>query len=104
MGVSNESKIAKGGESAIDRGPVNSRSRSFRAGYDLVGGQMLIGAIKYLDDRLACPGHPFVTFAQQGQCRLHARRRRHVSTHPFKPTPHDYLCRPDAIMSHLVAR
>lgn len=38
MGMSNESKIAKGGESAIDRGSVNSRSRCFRAGYDLVGG------------------------------------------------------------------
>jgi hypothetical protein len=45
-----------------------------------------------------------VTFAQQGQCRLHARRRRHASTHLFKPSPHDYLCRLDAIVSHLVAR
>ena len=85
MGMSNESKIAEGGESAIDGGSVNSRSRRFRAGYDLVGGQMLIGAIEYLDDRLACSGHPLVTFAQQGQCRLHARRRRHVFTHLFKP-------------------
>ena len=72
MGMRNESKIAKGGQRAIDRGPVNSRSRCFRAGYDLVGCQMLIRAIEYLDDGLACSGHPFVTFAQQGQCRLHA--------------------------------
>ena len=74
MGMRNESKIAKGGESAIDRGPVNSRSRCLGAGDDLLGSEVLLGAVQNLDDGLASSGHAFVTVAEQAQRGLDAGR------------------------------
>jgi hypothetical protein len=64
VGVRNEAKIAKRGQGAIDRSPMNPWSRCFGPGDDLVGGQVLVRAIEYLDDGLAGSGYPFVLIPQ----------------------------------------
>jgi hypothetical protein len=54
---------------------MNSGRRCLGTGNDLVGGQMLVGAIEYLDDGVAGSGHPLALVAEQSQRRLDAGRR-----------------------------
>ena len=75
MCVGHYSEITKCGQSAINRSPMNSGRRCLGTGNDLVGGQMLIGAIEYLHDGLTGSGHPLVLVAEQSQRRLDAGRR-----------------------------
>jgi hypothetical protein len=43
---------------------MNSGRRCLGTGNDLVGGQMLVGAIEYLDDGLTGSGHSLVLVAE----------------------------------------
>jgi hypothetical protein len=54
---------------------MNSGRRCLGTGNDLVGGQMLAGAIEYLDDGLTGSGHPLVLVTEQSQRRLDTGRR-----------------------------
>jgi hypothetical protein len=74
VGVSHQSKITKRSQSAIDGGPMNSGSRSLCPGNNLLGCQVLIGAIENLYDRLPSSGHALMTVSQQGKSSLDARR------------------------------
>jgi hypothetical protein len=52
---------------------MNSWGGRFRAGDDLVRGQMLIGGIEDFNHGLAGSGHPLVLIAKEGQGCLNAR-------------------------------
>lgn len=73
VGVGDEPKITKCGQCAVDRGPMNSWGGRFRAGDDLVRGQMLIGGIEDFNHGLAGSGHPLVLIAKESQGCLNAR-------------------------------
>ena len=70
MGMRDQPKITKRRQSAIDGGPVNPRSRCLGARNDLVGRQMVISAVEYLNNCLAGFGYALVLVAEQAQRRL----------------------------------
>jgi hypothetical protein len=45
VGMCHESEVTERRESAVDRGPMNARSRHLGTGDDLIGGQVLLGAV-----------------------------------------------------------
>jgi hypothetical protein len=74
VGVSDETKLPECRQSAIDRRPVNSGSRCLRPSNDLIGCQVLFGAVQHLDHGLASPGYPLVLSSEQVQRGLDPRR------------------------------
>jgi hypothetical protein len=74
VGVGHQTKITKRRQRTVDRGPMNSRSRCFGPGDNLLGSQVLISAVENFNDRLASSGHALVTVPQHGQGSLDARR------------------------------
>jgi hypothetical protein len=60
-------QVTERGEGAIDRRPVNSRSRRLGACDDLISSQVLFGAVKHLDNGLPSSGHPLVPVSEQAQ-------------------------------------
>ena len=60
-------QVTERGESAIDRRPVDSRSRSLGASDDLISGQVLFGAVEHFDNGLPRSGHPLVPVPEQAQ-------------------------------------
>jgi len=74
--VGDESKLAECRQRAIDRGPVNPGSRCLGSGDDLLGGEVLIGAIENLDDGLTSSGHALMSVAERAQRSLDTRRGR----------------------------
>ena len=72
--VGDQPELAECRQSTIDSRPVNSRSRCLGAGDDLLGSEVLLGAVQNLDDGLASSGHAFVTVAEQAQRGLDAGR------------------------------
>ena len=63
VSMGDEAEFAECREGAIDRSPVNARSRCLGASDDLVRGQVLLGAVQYLDDGLASSGDPLMLIA-----------------------------------------
>jgi len=74
VGVGHQSKITKRSQSAIDRSPMDSGSRCFGAGDDLLRRQVVIGAVEDFDHGLASPGDTLMLFAEQVQGDLDPRR------------------------------
>jgi hypothetical protein len=72
--VGDEPELTECGQSAIDGRPVDSRSRCLGASDDLIGSQMLMGAVQNLDDSLTSSGHALVLVAKQAQGGLDAGR------------------------------
>lgn len=71
--VGDKPQVTERGESAIDRRPVDSRSRRLGAGDDLISGKMLFGAVEHFDDGLSSPGYPLVPVSEQAQRGLNSR-------------------------------
>jgi hypothetical protein len=72
--VGDEPELTECGQSAIDGRPVDSRSRCLGASDDLIGSQMVMGAVQNLDDSLTSSGHALVLVAKQAQGGLDAGR------------------------------
>jgi hypothetical protein len=60
VGVDDQTQLTERGKRAVDRRAVDAWSGSFSAGNDLVSSEVLFGAIKNFDDRLARPSHPLM--------------------------------------------
>ena len=58
MGVGDQPELTERGQRAIDRRPVDAGRRCLGAADDLVGCQVLVGAVQHLDHGLAGPRHP----------------------------------------------
>ncbi len=76
MGMGDEPELTECRQCAIDRGPVNTWRRCLGPSDDLIGGEVLVGAVEDLDDGLASPAHALVLVPQQAQRSLDARRGR----------------------------
>ena len=74
MRVGDQPELAQRRQGTIDRRAVNSRSRCLGAGDDLLGSEVLLGAVQNLDDGLARSGYALVLVAEQAQRGLNAGR------------------------------
>jgi hypothetical protein len=97
VSVGDEPKLAKCGQSAIDRSPVNAGSRCLGAGDDFVSCEVIIGAVENLDDGLAGSGYALMVVAEQAQRSFDSGRGWHADD-SIATLSHLAL---DAIPSHL---